>query len=390
MGSETSRLLAVVLSCAAGALAQNPTVPATMVGVEGGGGTNIPFGSNLACRYQILYEQEELPWVGPRVITGISLRADNSPPGGTIAAKQYLDISVLVSTSPKTSATVSSTFADNYGVDATWVVNHQLTQLPAQGVVSAGPRPANIDFMFTTPWAYGLTPAIGTSPPPSSLLIEIWIHSQPPGTYRIDNLSSCVAPNWTFGNQGPACAVAGKPPIELTADVTMLAGSSYSWHVANADPNALFLLWLSPTATGGLFGAPSLALPFALFDPANPSQPPPALPVLGQSAPDCWINVDPLFWLAGVCDATGHGTTSLVLAAGRDVVGTTYHAQAIVAAPTVNPLLLITSQGRATTVCGPLGVARVYSFYNTTATPPQTLPTTGSVQLGVGPVLEVH
>lgn len=390
MGSEPRHLLAAAMSCAAAAFAQNPTVPSALAGVEGGGGTNIPFGSNLACRYQVLYDAEELPWVGPRVITGISLRADNTPAGGTIASKQYLDVSVLVSTSPRTAATASATFADNYGVDATWVVNHQLTQLPAQGVVPSGPRPANIDFVFTTPWAYGLTPAIGSAPPPSSLLIEIWIHSQPPGSYRIDNLSSCLAPTSTFGNQGPACAVAGKPPVALTSDATMLAGSSYSWHVANADANALFLVGLSATNTGGLFGVPSLALPFPLFDPANPSLPPPALPVLGQSAPDCWINIDPMLWIAGVCDATGQGSASLLLAAGRDVVGTTYFAQALVAAPTVNPLLMITSAGRSSTVCGPLGVARVYSFYDATSTPPPPLPAVGSVQLGVGPVFEVH
>lgn len=390
MGSEFRVFLLTSALLASIAPAQNTTVPALLAGVEGGGGTNIPFGSNLACRYQVIYDVEELPWTGPRVMTGISIRPDFTPPGTAVPAKQYLDISVLMSTSPRRAADASATFADNYGTDAMWVLDHHIVQLPAQPAVTAGPRPANIDFVFTQPWIYGLTPAIGATPAPSSLLVEIWIHAQPSGSYRIDNLSSCVAPTGTFAPPGPACAVPGKPPLELTADSSMLAGSPYSWHLANTDPNTVFFLMVGATNTGGLFGVPTLPLPYPLFDPANPSLPSPGLPIFNHPAPDCFLSIDPMFWFAGVCDANGLGNVTLPLPSGRAEVGQTYFAQALVVAPSANPLRIITSVGRQTTICGPLGVARVYSFYDASTVPPQPLPLVGSVQQGVGPIIEVH
>jgi hypothetical protein len=77
------------------------------------------------------------------------------------------------------------------------------------------------------------------------------------------------------------------------------------------------------------------------------------------------------------------------LPAGRQFVGTTYHAQAIVLAPTVNPLRFITSRGWSSTICGPLGVARVHAFYNPNSTPPTPTPASGQVGLGVGMVFDV-
>ena len=58
MSSKTLANL-LLLSCfATGLVAQNITVPAIMAGVEGGGGTNVPFGGSLACRYQCVYDAE--------------------------------------------------------------------------------------------------------------------------------------------------------------------------------------------------------------------------------------------------------------------------------------------------------------------------------------------
>jgi hypothetical protein len=71
-------------------------------------------------------------------------------------------------------------------------------------------------------------------------------------------------------------------------------------------------------------------------------------------------------------------------------VGQTLYAQAIVLAPTANPLRIVTSLGLASTICGPLGVARVHAFYDGAATPPPTPPATGVVQVGVGLVFDVQ
>ncbi len=396
MRSDVARfLIAGVTGCGL-CPSQNVTVPASLNGVEGGGGTNIPFGSNLACRYQCIYDAEELPWAGPRVITGILLRADNNAPLSAIPAKGFLDVSVLMSTTDKNSATASATFADNYGSDATWVISHQLMQLPAQPLLPAGPRPANIPFVFTVPWAYGLTPASPGLPAPANLLVEIWIHSQPAGLYRIDNLSGCVAPTTTFGLLGPLCVVPTVPPapppvpVALTTDTSMLAGSSFAWHIANAPPSVPFLVTLNLTNTGGLFGQAAWPLPYPMFDPMNPSQPSAALAPLLWSAPDCWLNLDPVTALGGSTDTAGVGSAVGFLPPGRQFVGTTFYAQAIVLSPTSNALRFITSLGRSSTICGPLGVARNFSFYNTASTPPAPTPTSGSVQVGVGLVFEVQ
>jgi hypothetical protein len=72
------------------------------------------------------------------------------------------------------------------------------------------------------------------------------------------------------------------------------------------------------------------------------------------------------------------------------MLGQVFYAQAVSFAQTANPLRIITSLGRSSTVCGPLGVARVYAFYNNLATPPPPPPTSGLVQVGVGFILDVQ
>jgi hypothetical protein len=389
MRSEFLRVWIMLASGAAGLPGQSVVVPESMAGVEGGGGTSIPFGSNLPCRYQVVYDAIELPWSGPRILTGISLRPDQNLTATAIPAKGFLDVSVLMSTTARSSTTLSATFADNYGTDATWVMLNQPVQLPSQPASTPGPMPANIHFAFSVPWAYGFTP-VGTDQPAENLLVEIWIHSQPSGAYRLDNLSSCIAPTATFGNQDPQCSPPNGVRVVLDADTTMLAGSTYGWQVTQAPANSAFLLGLNLTNTGGLFGQAMWPLPYPMFDAANPSQPSPALAALGWGAAGCWLNIDPIVWLGGITDAAGSGSAIGFVPPGRDSVGDTYYAQALVLAPTANPLRLISSLGRESTVCGPLGVARNFAFYNPAATPPQPVPTAGSVQYGVGPVIEVQ
>ncbi|MBM4061361.1 MAG: hypothetical protein FJ265_09760 [Planctomycetes bacterium] len=391
MRADLLQLACVALSFVPALPSQNVTVPALLHGVEGGGSSNVPFGSSLACVYQCIYDAAELPWTGPRQIDGISLRADNGTPtaaGTAIAAKGYLDVSVKVSTTHRTSASASSVFEDNYGEDVTTVLSAVRMQLPAQPLVGVGPRPANVDLMFSSPWWYGLTPARGNQPPPGNLLVEIWVHAQPSGAYRLDGFGSCTAAASDFGNQGPGCAVpgvAGGPPV-LESSPSMLAGSSFTWTVRNGPPNAPFLVAANLTNQGSLLGQTSLSLPFPLYDPANPNLPPPGVPMLRWPAPDCWLNIDPVATLFGLCDPAGTGVATVVLPAGRHLVGDTLFGQAILLVPTANPLQIVTTRGRQSTICGPLGVARIYAFYNSTATPP----TSGAVQYGLGLVFEVR
>jgi hypothetical protein len=388
MGSRLAIVTALGF-LSAGWLSAQVTVPAALAGIEGGGSTNIPFGSNQACRYQCIYDAEELPWSGPRVITGLLLRADNNTTGTAIPAKGFLDISVLVSTTEKNSATASTNFATNYGADATWVIQNQLIMLPYQAPLATSPRPASIPLVFNVPWAYGLTPAIVGQPAPKNLLVEIHIHSQPSGLYRLDNMGGCTAQQGPFGLAGPACAPAGGGNVLLTGDQSMLAGNTYNWIVDQAPPSMPFLLALNLDNTGGLFGNPAWPLPYPMFDPANPSQPSAALASLLWPAPDCYLNLTPAVSLGGVADALGDATVPSTLPKGRQFVGTTFHAQAIVLAPTANPLRLITSRGFSSTICGPLGVTRIYAFYNGATVPPPPQPTFGQLQYGVGLIFDV-
>ena len=170
------------LLCAVSAMAQSAIVPAAMNGVEGGSATNVPFGSSLACRYQCIYDANTLPWSGPRLINGLNIRADNGSPlaaGAGSAAKGYLVVSVMLSTTATSAVAASSTFADNRGQDRQWVLANYHLQLPAQPVVPVGPRPADIQLPFTTPFWFGATPVHNNQPQPANLMVEIWILSQP-------------------------------------------------------------------------------------------------------------------------------------------------------------------------------------------------------------------
>ena len=69
------------------------------------------------------------------------------------------------------------------------------------------------------------------------------------GTYSVALLARdhdipfyVAAPTSTFGMIGPACAVPGNPQVEVTGDTSMLAGSAYTWQVANAEPYMPFVL----------------------------------------------------------------------------------------------------------------------------------------------------
>ena len=399
MTSQVARsFVAFLITCLA-AFGQNVTLPSAMDGVEGGSGTNIPFGSSLACRYQCIYNANTLPWTGPRLISGLKLRADNGSPlqWATVAtpAKGFLVVSVLMSTTYASALSPSSTFEDNRGIDRQWVLQNYHLQLPMQPVLNAtGPRPANIDLPFTTPWWYGMVPARGNQPAPANLLVEIWIHSQPTGAYRIDNLGGCIAPVTSFGQQGTLCASPGLTPPTVDSDPSMIAGTTYSWQVDDAPPNAPFVLVIGATNQGGFLGQAAYPLPYPMFDPQNPSLPSPALQLanLGWSAPDCWLNLDPGAGesVFGVADANGHGVVTAGLPAGSQHVGTELFVQAFIYAQTANALQVITTMGRSSTVCGPLDVARIYAFYDNTATPQPPPPTSGAVQYGLGMILEVQ
>jgi hypothetical protein len=105
--------------------------------------------------------------------------------------------------------------------------------------------------------------------------------------------------------------------------------------------------------------------------------------VLRFGAPDCWLNLDPAVTLSAMASSAGVATFSLSIPANRGLVGVSLFAQALAYSQTANALLLTTSSGQQSTVCGPLSVTRIYSFGSATAA-------TGQIGIGQGAVLEVR
>lgn len=380
---------AVALSFTLPAQSTNPVVPALLSGVEGGTGSAIPFGLSGAARVQYIYDVEELPWQGPRLITRISLRADNSIDQSTaFPPKGFLFVTMLLSTTDVRAENASTVFADNYGTDAMVVLDNVPITLPDQPVWT-GPRPANIDFVLQVPWFYGLTPARDQhSPIPTSLLVEIRVHSQPPGTYRLDNPGNCAIPPVTFGQVGPQCHPAGGPQVTLTANNSMSAGNSYTWTIDHTEPSALVILLIGLLPQANFLDDPTMPLPVPLFDPANPSLPPPALaariPTITQSAPDCYLIVAPNYGvLMGTASPAGTMGMTLQVPALRSLVGTSVFTQVLAQSLTANPLQFVTSTGLQSTVCGPFGVARLYALGTDNAA-------AGQRSFGQGAVIEVR
>lgn len=383
-------LLAAVVLAPATPTQNSVTVPATLTAIEGGSGTGVPFGVGQPVRYQCLYDAQELPWTGPRIISTVSIRADNGNPGTTsFAAKGFVVMTMALSTSALKAENITTTFDDNHGRDRTRVftsVPHMLPAQPAQ----AGVRAANIDLVLPVPWIYGMTPVRNNNQPaPDSLVVELQIESQPPGAYRIDNTSNCSATPTTFGTIGPQCAhlpaatptnpfPSRLPTLNVVPGPSLQAGSPYTWTVENAPPNAAVFLSVSLTNQGAFLGQ---SLPVPLFDPANPSSPNP--PGLFWSAPDCWVHVAPAATLLGISDTNGNMAVSVGIAAGRAFVGESLFVQALAYSQTANPLQVIASAGAESTVCGPLGIARLYQFGNATAQ-------TGQLSRGQGAVLELR
>lgn len=384
--ASASRAIVCTLGSLLPLAAQNDTVPAASNGLEGGSATSIPFGTSQPVRVQYVYDAEELPWTGPRVITRVSMRADNTDPGvTTFAQKGYVFVSLLLSTTIVRAGDSSVVYADNLGQDAMVVLDNVPMMLPAQPATT-GARVANIDFVLPQPWVHGMTPVRPNVPAPTNLVVELRIHSQPTGVYRVDNIGSCTSPPTQFGSLGPSCASNGLQ-LDLQPGASLLAGSAFTWAVRNVVPNGPTMLFVATQQPQFLFGVNTLPMPVPLFDAANPLQPNAALaqvaPGLRYGAPDCWLNVQPDFSMFALADATGMAAMSVSLPPDRGLVGASLYAQAVGYSQTANPMQLVTSHGKQSTFCGPLGVARIYNFGSVTAP-------SGQRSLGQGAIFEFH
>ena len=367
-GRRWRRLSWVVTLAAAGAPAAQGIVPASMAGREGGSSTAIPFGLAQPARIQCLYDAEELPWTGPRLLQSLALRADNDQPGTTsFPLKQYLIVHVQMSTAARRSDEASSTFADNHGADATFVAAGLRLSLPGQPPSPTAPRPCDVRIPFSQqPFFYDLSPVRGPRTHRPGLVVDLRIELQPAGDYRLDSPLQCASTITPFGRLGPACLTGRGLPLTITPNASIKAGDRVTYTVENMMAGALFAVVLGAQPGTGTWGA--LPLPYALAP---------------HGAPDCWINTEWLAVTPGIADAGGRGQASYPLPANRFLVHRALHAQALCRDLTANPFLHVTSLGVSATVCGPLGVARVSALGDWQAR-------TGAVSFGTSYIIELQ
>ncbi len=361
------RLVAGLL-CAASAAGQ--IVPAAMDGVEGASASIIPFGLSGPVRYQCIYDGDQLPWNGPRLITEVRFRADWDN-GDPTPVKQFLRMDVDLSTTAQLAEAASPAFDANHGSDRTQVANFLQVSLPQQPAMTGdGPRPATVAIPFPVPWWYGTTPVFG-GPQPTGLVVDLQVTSQPSGIYRLDSPFTCESNITEFGSIDIECQNSQLydpvDPVYVTITSTndIRAGGSVTWNIDNMIPDTVFAVILSVAQGGEWLGVPLPA-------PLHPTD-----------APGCFVNVRmDMAVLPGFADSNGSGAYSLGIPSDRDLVGTVLYAQAIARDLGANPFGHVTSLGVHSTVCGPLGCARVYSIGNAHAS-------SGNVTFGAASVIEV-
>ncbi len=383
MGMRTLHGCVVFLLLTASLLSQKTQlVPKSMIGIEGGSKTSIPFGWSSPNRYMAIYEADELPWTGPKLISGLRFRADWNG-GVATPAKQYLSLELWMSTSTVDTSSVSKTFGENHGNDRTMVFDRVPVSLPAQAQMpstATAPRPCDVAFPLSTPWYYGLTPSVTADQNPRTLVLEIRTYQTVKGAYFMDNPTGCSIPTSNFGKQDPLCLTSLKSPLTIASSSSIMAGSHIEYRITGLEPAYPALVLVGLSSTGTMFGKP---VPVALDTIAALANPNPGNPI---TAPDCFVNVEPVLSIPVTIRSSTPpilGTARLTLPGNRALVGQSFFAQAISNDLAANNFQFTTSLGLKTTVCGPAGVTRIIELNSATAV-------TGSTNTGSALIFEVY
>lgn len=159
---RASALAAALVGPTGGAMGADPvTIPASAREVEGNSDNLYPFNGN-PMRYQQVIAASEFP-AKPRTIRKIALRVDSAAGSGFSESLGHVRIGL--STSARTPANLSRTFAENLGADATTVYDGRLALSSAFAGPSGGPKEFDVVITFDTPFAY--------DPAKGSLLIDV-------------------------------------------------------------------------------------------------------------------------------------------------------------------------------------------------------------------------
>lgn len=161
LGSPTTTQAAIALA----------VVPDANFDTEANDNNSIPFGSASFCqdgiRYQQLYTGAQ---IGGPMISDMAFRLDAIE--GPVGPVTLNDVTVTLSSTLHTQATMSRTFADNIGPDAQVVYNGDL--VVDMGVSDPGPNPFDLVIPFDAPFAFDGSQA--------NLLVDITILGCPTGT----------------------------------------------------------------------------------------------------------------------------------------------------------------------------------------------------------------
>jgi hypothetical protein len=147
---------AFILACALGSCvntelrAQVVAVPNEMATIDGNSSITAPAGSGTGLRYMQIFDASQFGALsGPSVLTQLALRPDTTPgPSRTLTYRVY------ASTTSRSVAEMSTTFADNLGTDNTLVFDGTFTQTTENLPGPGDTRQFDILYPFTTPFLY--------------------------------------------------------------------------------------------------------------------------------------------------------------------------------------------------------------------------------------------
>lgn len=306
---------AFLLVAIASAPAQSPTVPGAAAAIEGQQHVTAPFGARHF-RTQLLVEPTAIAsTVG--FVTGLRFRADRSIlqwVDQTVAATTVPNVTISLSHSTRTLATVSEDFATNV-TEAPTVVFQGTVTMPGYTLadVRAGALPWDIHVVFQTPFVFQV--------PLGHLLVDIVADNplDPPDDYWLDAAEAGGSAT-AFGRRG---LTTGGDEISVTVGT----GSSFA-PLQIRPGNTLDFVAASFTSTPAAalaFGLTGLAQPLDLAFVGAPGQ-------IAYLAPDVLV---PLAWTPGFLG--NFATVPLPIPANPSLTGTVLYAQAIAADPTANP-----------------------------------------------------
>ncbi|MFT4839841.1 MAG: hypothetical protein ACI8UD_000336 [Planctomycetota bacterium] len=320
--------LAALVLLASGSAAQAPLpVPASHTTMEGSTSTNVPFGRSTPTRVQYVYDS--MLFAGPVTISKVQFRLD----GGAVASNKIVDCEISMSTLPSPLVGLSSTFASNRGSNEQTVLARQLLTLPAQ---TAGIVPNSFlqPITLTTPFSFD--PAVG------SLVIEIVVHGQPPGTYSLDATYVCNSPLIPIGPL--SCLQSNGVALGVESATTqVLWGRPWVARAYNAIPGSIVVLALGTQETGTWAG---MTLPQDLG-------------VVGAAG--CFLSIDVAASYSGVAMPDGSITFPFIIPNNPAVLGEWLRFQSATFDAAANGLGLVTSQAQKVQVCGWEPVGRVWS-----------------------------